>query len=241
MEKRIGSMVTILSLHLALAGWANPARAADPWVAFEGKRGPGRGKQIVMVSGDEEYRSEEAMPMLCRILAVHHGFRCTVLFAINKDTGEIDPQTSDNIPGLEALDKADLLVVFMRFRRLPPEQMKHIDDYVASGRPIIGLRTATHAFRYQKDDVTPYVNWDYRSKAEGWEGGFGRRILGETWVAHHGKHREESTRGVIAKGMESHPIARGCDDIWGPSDVYRVNLPLPGDSAPLIFGQVLAG
>ncbi|MDH4241355.1 MAG: hypothetical protein OEW48_17490, partial [Phycisphaerae bacterium] len=77
------------------------AKADDPWVVFEGKEGLGRGKHIVFVTGDEEYRSEDSMPQLAKILAVHHGFKCTVLFAINKETGEIDPKTVDNIPGLE--------------------------------------------------------------------------------------------------------------------------------------------
>ena len=66
-------------------------------------------------------------------------------------------------------------------------------------------------------------------------------MLGETWRNHHGKHGSESTRGVIAPGAEKHPIVRGCEDIWGPTDVYGVRLPLPGDSQPLVLGQVLTG
>ena len=64
----------------------------NEWVVYEGNEGPGTGKHIVLVSGDEEYRSEEALPMLGKILATHHGFRCTVLFAIHPETGEIDPE-----------------------------------------------------------------------------------------------------------------------------------------------------
>ncbi|MHC4432683.1 MAG: hypothetical protein ACYTBS_12660, partial [Planctomycetota bacterium] len=97
---------------------------AEPWVVMEGRNGPGKGKHIVFLVGDEEYRSEDSMPQLAKILAAHHGFKCTVLFAINKETGEIDPQTLDNIPGLEALKKADMMVMFLRFRELPDEQMK---------------------------------------------------------------------------------------------------------------------
>ena len=120
-----------------------------PGVVFEGRRGPGRGKHIVFVIGDDEYRSEDSMPMLAKILAVRHGFKCTALFAMNKETGEIDPGALDNIPGLEALETADLMVIFTRFRELPDEQMKYIIDYTNSGKPIVGLRTATHAFRYR--------------------------------------------------------------------------------------------
>ena len=102
------------------------------------------GGKVVLVSGDEEYRSEETLPQLGKILAKRHGFRCTVLFAIDKKTGAINPNQNDNIPGLEALDDADLLVLFTRFRNLPDEQMQHLADYIQSGRPIVATRIATH-------------------------------------------------------------------------------------------------
>jgi hypothetical protein len=212
--------------------------AEDQWIVYDGFDGPGKGKQIVFVTGDEEYRSEESMPQLAKILAKHHGFKCTVLFAINKETGEIDPTTLDNIPGLEALEAADLMVIFLRFRELPDEQMKYIIDYTDSGRPILGLRTATHAFNYRDRKDSPYAKYNFRDRE--FEGGFGRQVLGETWVDHHGEHGEESTRGIIAGGMEDHPIVRGCGDIWGPTDVYEVTT-LSGDSKPVVMGQVLRG
>jgi type 1 glutamine amidotransferase len=217
---------------------ASPAFAADHAVVYEGAAGPGRGKHIVLVSGDEEYRSEEALPQLGKILAVHHGFKCTVLFAIDQKTGEINPNAS-YIPGLEALQSADLMVIFTRFRDLPDEQMRHIVEYVESGRPIVGIRTATHAFNIKPERT--YARYGWQSKV--WEGGFGRQVLGETWISHHGKHGSQSTRGVIAPGQESHPIVRGIGDgdIWGPTDVYGVRLPLPGDSQPIVLGQVLEG
>ena len=94
-----------------------PSFAADPqWVTYEGKAGPGKGKHIVFLSGDEEYRSEEALPQLARILSEHHGFKCTVLFPINTETGEIDPGTKSNTPGMEALNSADLCIMLLRFR-----------------------------------------------------------------------------------------------------------------------------
>ena len=215
--------------------------AEENWVRYEGKAGPGHGKHIVLVSGDEEYRSEEAMPQLGKILAKHHGFTCTVLFAIDKNDGTINPNQNDNIPGLEALKDADLLILFTRFRNLPPEQMKYLVDYIESGRPIIGLRTATHAFNIPAGQ--PYAEYSWRSKENDWDGGFGRQVLGETWRNHHGHHGSQSTRGVIAPGEAEHPILKGIQagDIWGPTDVYGVRLPLPGDSRPLVLGQVLSG
>lgn len=211
------------------------APAADEWVAYEGGSGPGNGKQIVLISGDEEYRSEEALPQLAKILAKRHGFKCTVLFSIDPETGDIDPNTRDNIPGLEALDSADLMIISTRFRQLPDDQMQHIVDYVESGRPIIGLRTATHAFNNSEGAFNRY-HWQSKE----WPGGFGRQVLGETWISHHGKHGKQSTRGII---VEEHPIVAGIEEgeIWGTTDVYGVRLPLPGDSQPLVLGQVLEG
>jgi type 1 glutamine amidotransferase len=223
---------------LALAACA-AAPSADPWVVYDGFDGPGKGKHIVLVSGDEEYRSEETLPQLGKILAKHHGFKCTVLFAIDPKDGTINPTVRDNIPGLEQLKTADLMVIFTRFRDLPDDQMKHIVDYVESGRPIVGLRTATHAFDLKASRTFAKYTWTSKE----WDGGFGRQVLGETWVSHHGDHGKQSTRGVIAPEMKHHPIVRGIadGDIWGTTDVYGVRLPLPGDSKPLVFGQVLEG
>ncbi len=226
---------TTTAAAVLLAGFS--ARAADFRVVYEGGSGPGEGKHVVLVSGDEEYRSEQALPQLGKILATRHGFRCTVLFAVDPKTGQINPTVRDNIPGLAVLRGADLMIIAVRFRDLPDGQMKHIDDYLVSGRPVIGMRTATHAFNIGKEKK--YARYDFRSAA--WDGGFGRKVLGETWISHHGKHGAQSTRGVIAPGAEDHPVVRGCTAIWGPTDVYTVRLPLPGDSRPLVLGQVLAG
>lgn len=215
-----------------------PARGADPWLVFEGEAGPGKGKHVVLVGGDEEYRSEETLPQLGRILAKHHGFKCTVLFAIDKKDGTVNPNQNDNIPGLEALKTADLMVIFTRFRNLPDDQMQHVVDYVEAGKPIIGLRTATHAFNLSGGKFKKYT-WGSKE----WDGGFGRQILGETWISHHGGHGSQSTRGIVAPGQAEHPILRGIrdGDVWGPTDVYGVRLPLPQDSQPLLLGAVLKG
>jgi type 1 glutamine amidotransferase len=216
-------------------------RAEDLWLDFPGGAGVGHGKHVVLVSGDEEYRSEEALPQLAKILSQHHGFHCTVLFAIDPESGEIDPNRSDNIPGLEQLRSADLLILFTRFRNLPDPQMQLLVDYIEAGKPILGMRTATHAFQIPADrQFTKYAN-DYAGAD--FPGGFGQQVLGEKWVAHHGEHGVQSTRGVIAPGAADHPICRGLErsTIWGPSDVYRVNLPLSGDGRALVLGEVLTG
>jgi Trehalose utilisation len=215
------------------------AQADQPWVVYEGHDGPGKGKKIVFVSGDDEYRSEEGLPQLAKILAVRHGFHCTVLFAIDPKDGTIKPDQQDNIPGLEALDSADLMVILTRFRDLPDDQMEHVVKYVESGKPIVALRTATHAFSMQKHKT--FARYDWQSKE--WSGGFGRQVLGETWINHHGHHGKESTLGLIAPGAKDHPILRGIHDgdVWGPTDVYATRLPMPPTCHSLVLGEVLSG
>ncbi|MEN6576716.1 MAG: ThuA domain-containing protein [Phycisphaerales bacterium] len=230
-------VVMVISMSSLLMGQQRQER---PWVVYRGGGGPGQGKTIVFVTGDEEYRSEESMPMMAKILATHHGFRCIVLFAINKDTGEIDPLTVDNIAGLRNLERADLMVLFTRFRELPDEQMKYIMDYTNSGKPIIALRTATHPFFYQKNKESPYAKWSWQNKEPGFEGGYGRQVLGETWISHYGDHQKESTLAYPAEGMENCPILKGVDKVWGPSDVYGLTT-LNGDCKPVLMGQPLSG
>ena len=189
-------------MSCGLAACLGTAAVAAPLV-IEGQSGAGQGKHIVLVAGDEEYRSEEALPMLAKILSKHHGFRCTVVFSIDPDNGYIDPNNQKNLPGLEALDDADLMIVATRFRTPSEEQMKPFDRYIAAGKPVIGLRTATHGFRGK---------WGY----------FGRQILGEQWVAHHGGHKREGCRGVIEEAHAKHPVLNSVKDVFAPSDVYTV-------------------
>ena len=227
-----------------LAAWAlvcvigGRLHAEDPWVVYEGGQGPGKGKHIVLIAGDEEYRSEEALPMLGKILAVRHGFKCTVLFSVNPEDGTIDPINQTNIPGLENLETADMMIIAARFRELPDDQMKYVDHFVNSGRPIMGLRTATHAFAYKRNPKSPYARYHFRSTE--WPGGFGQQVLGDTWINHHGRHKHESTRGVINDQLKDHPILKGADDVWGPTDVYGIKN-LTDEAKVLVYGQVLEG
>ena len=228
-------------LSVALGTFASQARAADPWLVFDGKDGPGHGKNIVLLAGDEEYRSEEGLPQMAKILARHHGFHCTVLFSINPKDGTIDPNEHSNTPGLEALKTADLLIILTRFRDYPAEQMKYVADYIESGRPIIGLRTATHAFDIH--GKSPYARYSVSSREKGWDGGFGRHVLGETWINHWSGHKSQSTRALFAPGAAGQPILHGIKDgeIWVPTDVYEVRLPMLPDVKPLLLGEVLKG
>lgn len=225
---------------LTFAGMASQGVADDPWLVIAGGPDkPGSGKQVVLISGDEEYRSEEALPQLAKILAKHHGFDCTVLFAIDPKTGEIDPENINNIPGLDALATADLMIIATRWRNLADEQMQQIVDYIEAGKPVLGMRTATHAFKIPTG--AKFSKYSSDNESADYDGGFGRQVLGETWIAHHGKHKKESTRGIVVD--PDHPIMRGIEDgaIWGTTDVYRVRLPLTGDAHTLVRGAVLTG
>jgi len=216
-----------------------PLPAADPWITFEPReRGEPAPRHIVLLAGDEEYRSEEGLPMLARLLAERHGFRCTVLFSQNPDDGTIDPNNQTNVPGMHLLDRADLVILQFRFRELPDADMRHFVEYLHAGKPIVALRTATHAFQYSRNPGSPYAHFDWRSRT--WPGGFGRQVLGETWVAHHGEHGRESTRGLVDGRHADHPVLRGVRTVWGPTDVYAVRHLRPTDTV-LMHGLVLRG
>ena len=227
--KQLASLLVVLNLFVLTA-------AARDWVVYEGAKGPGKGKHIVFLSGDEEYRSEEGLPQLAKILAVRHGFKCTVLFSINK-SGEIDPNTQNNEPGMEALDSADLCVTLLRFRQWPDDQMKHFVDYYLAGKPIIALRTSTHAFSYDKNSMSAYKKFSWQ--ASEWPGGFGRQVLGETWISHWGNHKREATLGIVPEAARKNPILRGVSEIFGDTDVYEAAP--PADAQVLVLGRVLKG
>ncbi len=237
---RIKDFGLILASMLLMSLLAN-CQSNRQFITFKPDKNTASTKHIVLISGDEEYRSEESLPMLAKILSKHHNFQTTVLFAINPETGDIDPNFQQNIPGLEALKTADLLIMATRFRGLPDDQMKHIDDYLKSGKPLIGLRTATHSFRFEGTS-SPYAKYSFDSKIPGWEGGFGKKILGETWINHHGIHGKEGTRGLIDGLAErkENPLLRGVKDIWGPTDVYGITA-IPAGADVMIWGASTSG
>ena len=217
----------------------HPGMEEARWLHYPSKErtAPGKGRKVVFLAGDEEYRSEESMPMLARLFA-HHGFETFVLFSQDEESGEIDPENVNNIPGMHLIDDADLVIVNLRFRELPDEDMKHLVDHVRAGKPVSGLRTATHAFYYRENPDSPYASWSFNSNDP--KGGFGGHILGETWVAHHGHHGSEATRGVVHPGQAGHPVLRGVKDVFGPTDVYTIR-ELPDDSTILLDGAILDG
>jgi hypothetical protein len=220
--------VLVLVLALAAAGW--PRQTEPVSLTFTGTRGPGLGRHVVLLSGDEEYRSEESMPMLARLLAERLGFTTTVLFALDPD-GTINPNNSTALSDPAAIDRADVLVMALRFRHWPDETMARFERRLLAGVPIVALRTSTHAFNGFPAD-SPWARWNYNNR-----GGFGREVLGETWVNHWGRHKIEGTRGVIEPSARTHPVLRGITAIAGDTDVYEA-YPAP-DADILVRGVVL--
>lgn len=221
----------VLVLVLGSLAWSQ-APANDASVSYPAKAGPGGGRHVVLLSGDEEYRSEEALPMLGKILSQRHGFRTTVLFSVDPD-GTINPKASASLSDPAALDTADAIVMSLRFRAWPDETMARFDKYLRAGKPIVALRTSTHAFNgFPKG--SPWESWNYNN-----QGGFGDRVLGETWLTHWGRHKSEATRGVVEESQKGHPLLRGVAGLFGDTDVYEAYP--PADATVLVRGLVLKG
>ncbi len=209
---------------------ATASAAEQTWVTYEPKAGPGNGKHIVLIAGDEEYRSEEGLPMLGKILSQRLGFKCTVLFSVDAE-GFINPDAGGSLSNPAALDSADAIVFLLRFRHWDDDANKRFEAAVNRGVPLIALRTSTHAFNGLKG---PYEKWNFGNK-----GGFGKQVLGETWISHWGRHKVEAMLGVIEPGAEQHPILKGTGQIFADSDTYEAYP--PADAKILLRGQVLKG
>ena len=157
------------------------------------------------------------MPAVAKILETRHGIRTSIAYA------RPTPQTQDNIEGLEALRTADLAVFYLRFRRLPDSQMQEILNYLNSGKPLAGLRSATHSFRYPPEN--PLAKWN---------DAFGIEVFGQKWIRHHGG--SSSTRATVIAAQTALPVLRGVAPEFNVrSWLYEV-APLQGDALPLVLG-----
>ena len=233
--------------YALIAIFAGISLPAAQWVTYEGADGPGKGKHIVLLSGDEEYRSEEGLPQLGKILSQRHGFKCTVLFSLNPADGTIDPNNQTNVPGMKLLETADLVINQFRFRELPDSDMKYFVDYLNSGKPMIVIRTATHPFAYSRNKQSPYARFSWDAKG----GGFGGMTVGETWTYHHGDHGKEMSE--IPKAYEPQSVEDKWYDFWlkhgcftaDPARVtdkrpaYSIVIPPPNVTGMLHMGHVL--
>ena len=218
-------------LALIVGSLATAAQQTIPVsLTYPAKPGPGRGKHVVFLAGDEEYRSEEALPMLAKILSQRHGFKTSVLFSVDGD-GTINPKNSSSLSNPELLDSADAIVMLLRFRSWPDETMARFERKLQAGTPIVALRTSTHAFNGLPAG-SRWETWNYNNA-----GGFGKRVLGETWLTHWGRHKVEATRGVIEPAQSQHPVLHGVTNLFGETDVYEAYP--PPDATVLVRGLVL--
>ena len=135
----------LISCLLALSFSLSFAKHHDI-LHLPGKDEAGKGKSVVLIAGDEEYRTEESMPMLAKILSQKHGFECKVLFPWDKTGKYVDPNNQEGVRGWHHLKDADLMIIGTRFRRPTADEAKHVTDFLNAGKPVIGIRTSTHAF-----------------------------------------------------------------------------------------------
>jgi len=226
----------VVGCLLSSAFGAAGLRAQDH-VVYTGGAGAGEGQHLVFLTGDEEYRSEEGLVQLAKILAFRHGFKSTVLFAIDPKDGKINPNVNNALPSAELLDSADALIMGLRFRNYPDDVMQHFVDAYLAGKPIVAVRTSTHAFYYPADSNSRFAHYAHDSKK--WTGGFGRQVLGETWVTHLGSNHKQATLGVPVAEVKDHPLLRGVGKIFAQTGSYTAD-PMP-DSTILVHGLVLSG
>ena len=169
---------------------------------------------VVFVTGDEEYRSEESMRMLADLTARELGARVRVCYAVDS-TGIIDPNRNDHIEGLAALDSADLMVLFTRWRNLPRSESDYLTRYADSGKPLVGFRTTTHAFKILEDSSRHHLNDDWPTE-----------VFGQQWIVHHGHFDDGAyplTRVAINPENAGHPILTGVDTFSAYSWLYHVD------------------
>ncbi|MES2454230.1 MAG: ThuA domain-containing protein [Bacteroidota bacterium] len=191
----------------------------------QSKKGSSKKPLVVFVTGDHEYSSEATMPLIAAELEKNYGIRTIVL------KSSPDHNSEENIPGLEALKDADLAVFFLRWRRLPEEQVKYIDDYLKSGKPVMGFRTTTHAFNYPKGH--PLEKWNaFGEFALGAPGGWGKG--GHTHYGHN-----STTDVSVIPAQIKHSILTGVKPAFhAASWLYHVlpDYPLKG-STWLLMGK----
>lgn len=181
-----------MGAFLAAAGFTD-ARAASP-------------PHVVLISGEYEYSSMITLPALADYLEREHGFRTTFL----KRSG------GENIPGLEALEQADLAILCIRRMTLPEEQLNRFKAFVAAGKPVIGIRTTSHAFENWKE-------WD-------------PEVLGGNYHGHYKNHLV-ATAQVVDRASR-HPILRGVAESFETGGSLYQTAPLAEGTALLLTGTV---
>jgi nicotinamidase-related amidase/type 1 glutamine amidotransferase len=174
---------------------------------------------VAMVIAEPEYKTARTLPEFAA-KELGKEFRVSLIFGSETDRSDI--------PGFEAIDDADVLLVSVRRRPLKPEPMKVLRDWVSRGKPVVGIRTACHAFSLRdKAPKPPLETW------ETWD----PEVFGGHYVNHMGKDVQTSIR--LAPEAASHPILKGVEvsALAGNGSLYRVK-PLVKGAEPLLIGEI---
>lgn len=184
---------------------------------------PAQAAKLVFMIGEDEYLTWETLPAFAKSDVEPAGHRVTFIHA--------DAADKNNFPGLvEALKDADLLLVSVRRRTPPKEQLDAVRAFLAAGRPLIGIRTASHAFALRpKDKLVDdrHANWQQ----------FDPEVLGGNYGDHH--KAKDKTILTIAPGAESHAILKEVkvSELIGNGTLYK-NTPLAKTATPLLIGGI---
>ena len=175
---------------------------------------------VVFLIGEREYETKATLPVFARdVLEADLGLRTTILHA--------DPENRNRVPGIEAVRKADLLFLSMRRRALPTADMQLVREYLKSGKPLVGIRTANHAFHMRGKNPAGYDEWVE----------FDAEVIGGHYTGHHGKGPPNTI--TVSPGADRHPILRGVHSLPFSSDesLYQ-NAPLSSKATPILVGSI---
>jgi type 1 glutamine amidotransferase len=178
---------------------------------------------VVFMIGEDEYQTWDTLPEFARKELEPRGHRVTIVHA--------DPADKNHFPGLvDALRSADLLVLSVRRRTPRAEQLDAVRAYLGAGKPLVGIRTASHAFALRGSNrpaAAPLTTWQE----------FDPEVLGGNYSNHHGVG--PSTVVSLAPGAAEHPIVKGVsvDQLTSTSSLYKVS-PLQPGTRPLLMGTI---
>jgi nicotinamidase-related amidase/type 1 glutamine amidotransferase len=175
---------------------------------------------VVFLIAEDEYKTQTTLPpFAAKYLA--RDYRVSFVFESTAD--------KNDLPGTGVLDDADLLVVSARRRVLPRAQLAAVRRLVAAGKPVFGIRTASHAFAARPNTAIP-------SGFDTWPE-FDPEVLGGHYVGHY--KPEEKVAIATAPAAATHPILTGVDvsALVGNGSLYRVN-PLASSTTPLLIGTI---
>jgi len=203
----------LTTLFLALAALLVSARAADP---------APKPPQVFFLIGEPEYDTKNTVPAFAKAELESSGVRCTFSILPSDD--------SNDFPNIDALKDADLLFISVRRHTPLQAQMEAIRAFIAAGKPVVGIRTASHAFALRGKDARPPAG------CADWPD-FDHEILGGNYKDHYGKGLETWAR--IAPTQAQHPVLAGIgpEEFSVPSHLYR-NPDLPAWVTPLMTARL---